>query len=239
MSACGQLCYYLLMQYDVWEKEYKSLTLLTGKPEPQKDVTRFLKWLKKNQGIKLEGLKVLDLGSGTGRNTNFLQSLGNDCTGLEISDTALSMARSRAREEKLDTQFIKHDIGTAYPFAGNAFDLLLDVTSSNSLNDEERSIYLSESHRVLKTGGHFFVKALCREGDKNAQNLIKRSPGPDHDTYIMPEIGLTERVFSREDFNALYGRYFKVLKLERKTSYTQFNNRAYKRNFWIAYLQKN
>lgn len=226
------------MQRDVWEKEYLRLSLLTGKPEPQKDLIRFLKWLKKEQKMPITGLKVLDLGSGTGRNTNYLQSLGNDCTGMEISETANSMAKTRALDKNLGTVFLNQSIGDKFSFQADRFDLLLDVTSSNSLDDKERAVYLEESHRALKPGGYFFVKALCKEGDKNAQNLIKLSPGSGPDTYIMPELGLEERVFSREDFVATYSRYFKILKLDKKTSYTQFNNRSYKRNFWIAYLKK-
>ncbi len=226
------------MQHNVWEKEYLRLALLTGKPEPQKDVMRFLKWLKKQQKITLSGLRVLDLGSGTGRNTNYLQSLGNECVGMEISETANNLARTRAQEDNLDTLFLSQSIGDKFPFEDNQFDLLLDITSSNSLDDTEREVYLVESHRVLKPGGYFFVKALCKEGDKNAQNLIKLSPGSGEDTYIMPELGLEERVFARQDFIDLYSKYFEILKLDKKTSYTQFNNRSYKRNFWIAYMKK-
>ena len=226
------------MQYDIWEKEYRRLSLLTAKSEPQKDIIRFIKFLKRQRQTTPIGLRVLDLGSGTGRNTNFFQSLKNNCVGMEISDTAICMARKRARDDSLATIFINHNIGSLYPFDNNSFDLLLDITSSNSLNEEERNIYLKESHRVLKPTGYFFVKALCLDGDKNAHNLIKLSPGHSKDTYIMPELNLEEREFSHQDFIDTYSKYFKILKLGRKTSYTQFNGRSYKRNFWIAYLTK-
>lgn len=227
-----------MAQYDAWENEYRRLSLLTGKPEPQNDVIRFLKFLKKKEKIAVNNLHVLDLGSGTGRNTNYLESLGNDCVGLEISDTAINTARERALKNKLMTKFIKHDIGSLYPFPDNKFDLILDVTSSNSLNEKERNIYLEECNRALKTGGHFFVKTLCKDGDKNAQNLLKLNPGEEKDTYIIKEIGLIERVFSRDDFIQTYSPCFQILSLEKKTTYTKFNGRSYKRNFWIAYLKK-
>ena len=83
-----------------------------------------------------------------------------------------------------------------------------------------------------------FVRALCKDGNKNVKNLLRDNPGKEYDTYILKDIGLTERVFSREDFTKLYGTYFKILKLEKKTSYTTFNDRIYKRDYWLAYLQK-
>ncbi len=109
---------------------------------------------------------------------------------------------------------------------------------------------LREVNRVLKKrrasprrsppveAGIFFVRALCKDGNKNVKNLLKNSPGKEYDTYIIKEIGLTERVFSKDDFIKMYSQYFKILKLEKKTSYTTFNNRIYKRDYWLAYMTK-
>jgi len=93
-------------------------------------------------------------------------------------------------------------------------------------------------NRILKTGGYVFVRALCKDGNKNVKNLLKQSPGKEYDTYVIKEIGLTERVFSREDFIKMYGKYFKILSLEKKTNYTTFNNRIYKRDYFLAYMTK-
>lgn len=227
------------MQYEAWEKEYKKLSLVTGKPEPQKDLLRFLKYLKKDQKLQINCLNILDLGSGTGRNTNYLQKMGNSCIGMEISDTAISIAIKRAQDESLTTTFLKHSMGESYPFENNKFDIIIDFISSNSLDDQERITYLNEVNRVLKDDGYLFVKALCKDGDKNAAQLLQKSPGREKDTYYIKELDLTERVFSKEDIIATYSEFFKILKLDKKTSYTRFNNRSYKRNFWIAYFRKN
>jgi SAM-dependent methyltransferase len=112
------------------------------------------------------------------------------------------------------------------------------VTSSNSLDEKGRATYISEVSRVLRPGGYFFVRALAKDGNKNVKNLLKTNPGREYDTYIMPEIGLTERVFSREDFIKMYGQFFKILNLEKKTSYSTFNDRIYKRDYWLAYMKK-
>ncbi len=106
------------------------------------------------------------------------------------------------------------------------------------MNEKGREIYLEEVNRVLKNGGYFFVRALAKDGNKNVKNLLKQSPGQEYDTYVIKEIGLTERVFSRDDFVKMYSKYFKILHLEKKANYTTFNNRIYKRDYWIAYLEK-
>ncbi|MBI2120194.1 MAG: class I SAM-dependent methyltransferase [Parcubacteria group bacterium] len=226
------------MQDIVWEREYRNPQLVTKGGKPQNDTLRFFTFLKKEEGVTLEGLRVLDLGCGTGRNANYLAELGNTVTGFEISGTAIELARARAKSSGVAAEYFYHDIGAKYPFGDSTFDLILDVTSSNSLNEKEREIYLAETHRVLKLGGYFFVKTLCKDGDQNAKALLKKSPGPEPDTYINTHMGLTERVFSEQDFRSIYSKYFHILRLEKKTSYTRFKNQSYKRNFWLAYMKK-
>lgn len=225
-------------QGNTWEREYNNPVFVTKKSEPQADTLRFLKFLKKEEKYRVEEKNVLDLGCGTGRNSNYLADMGNIVTGIEISKTAISIGKERAKEIGVNVNYILGDIGTPYPLENESVDVVFDVTSSNSLNEQGRGIYLNEVHRVLKNGGYFFVRALAKDGNKNVKNLLKTSPGKEYDTYIIKDIGLTERVFSKEDFITMYGKYFKILNLEKKTSYTTFNNRIYKRDYWLAYMKK-
>jgi len=235
-------------QGNVWDREYKNPKLVTKNDGPQNDTLRFFKFLKKERKFILENRNILDLGCGTGRNSNYLADMGNNVIGIEISKTALSLAESRAKDMGLNVDHRIGDIGDKYDIKDNSIDVILDVTSSNSLSESGREIYLNEMNRVLKNstsskttsgeGGYIFVRALCKDGNKNVKNLLKQSPGREYDTYIIKEIGLTERVFSREDFIKTYSKYFKILKLEKKTGYQTMNNRIYKRDYWLAYLSK-
>jgi SAM-dependent methyltransferase len=223
-------------QADVWEKEYRNPKFLSNSDEPQLDFKHFIKWLRKNQHVDLDGLRVLDLGSGTGKNSLFLAERGSDVVGIELSKTAVQMAKKRAEERELDVHFQTGDIGTTIPYEDASFDLILDVVSSNSLNEAERRVYLKEMKRLLMPDGHVFVKALCKDGDKHASNLIEKFPGKEKDTYVMPGTGITERVWSQEDIESLYGEQFKILHLERKHSYTIVDGKPFKRFFWLMYL---
>lgn len=229
-----------MAQVTAWENEYQDSRLVTKKPEPQNDTLRFFRYLKKTEKIELKNLKILDLGSGTGRNANYLAALGNEVVGLEISATAVALAEKRAQEQGLagSVKYLKQSIGSSYPFDDQSFDLALDVISSNSLNESEREVYLKETHRTLKVNGHLFVRALCKDGDKNAKNLLKINPGKEYDTYFIKELNLAERVFGEADFRKLYGAYFKIKKLDKRSGYTRFEGQSYKRNYWLAYLQK-
>ena len=225
-------------QGGAWEREYRNPKLVTKNEGPQADTLRFLKFLRKEEKFKVEVKNILDLGCGTGRNSNYLAEEGNKVIGIEISKTALKLAQTRAKELNVIVDYRLGDIGEPYEIEENSIDIVLDITSSNSLNEKGREIYLSECSRVLKPGGYFFVRALCKDGNKNVKNLLKQSPGKEYDTYILKDIDLTERVFSKEDFINMYSKYFKILNLEKKTSYTTFNDRIYKRDYFLAYMQK-
>lgn len=226
-----------IMQDKKWESEYRNPKLVTKAEEPQSDTLKFLKWLRKEMGFSVEGARVLDVGSGTGRNANYLAGLGAEVAGLEISDTALKLAKERAVNVVGTATYHKQDIGSKYPFEDKTFDIALDVMSSNSLLEKGREICVSELSRTLKPGGWLYIKALCKDGDKNALALLKKNPGPERDTYIIPEWGLAERVWSRKDFEEYYSRFFDIVELEKKTNYASFNGRTYKRNYWLGYMR--
>lgn len=226
------------MQEDVWEDEYKNPKLIRLDNAPTKAVVRFSKFLRKERGFSLSNINILDLGCGIGKNSLFLADFDreiNKAMGFDVSSTALEHARRIAGEMGIkNADFQKQSIGTAWQVDSSTIDIILDVTSSNSLSEKEREVYLSEIQRVLKPGGYLFVRALCKDGDANAKSLLKSNPGKEKDTYIMPEFGLIERVFSREDLLATYAPVGEMLYLDKETHYSKFKGRIYKRNFWVG-----
>lgn len=219
----------------IWNKEYGAESkLLTKSLEPQVFIRRLFKFLKK-RGVAFSATRILDLGCGNGRNLIFFSKHGSSGVGIDISDKAIAMAKKNSLNTELDFQV--GNIGETLVFQDDSFDLALDITASNALNEAERLVYLSEVRRVLKPDGYFFVRALCLEGDKNAKKLIENFPGPEAGTYIMPGVGLVERVFSRENFLETY-QDFELLELKKESGYSQVGNQKFKRNFWLALMQK-
>ena len=225
-------------QKSAWEKEYQQSILVTGDDRPQNFLVQFLKYLKKEKKLPMEDLAVLDLGCGTGRNSNYLAQRGNTVCGLDIAENALQTATARAKKLGLEVEYRKQSIGRPLLFGEAHFDLILDITTSNSLKSSEREVYLKEVSRVLKPGGFSILRALCKDGDQNAQNLLKSSPGGELDTYYLKDLKLTERVFSEKDLKDLYGRYFVFDKLAKDVGYPQMKGVTYKRKYWLAILRK-
>ena len=226
------------MSHNFWEKEYKNPTFLTKEMDPQTDTVRFFKFLKKEEKFDCFDKQLIDLGCGTGRNSLYAFELGAIPHGMDISKTAISHGLNYLKQRDVDIDLRVGSIGETLPYDDDFFDVALDVTSSNSLSEKEREVYRSELKRVLKPGGYMYIKALCKDGDENAKELLKRFPGAEQDTYILPEQKITERVWTKQDFMDFYSPIFKILHLETKESYTTMGDRRYKRRFWIGYMKK-
>jgi SAM-dependent methyltransferase len=219
-----------------WEQEYQQPQFLTLGTEPLTVVKEFCKWLRRDEKVELEKCTVLDLGCGNGKNVKyFVEGYAKSGIGYDISKTAIVAAKKLS--EGLDIKYEVRSIGEKFPLENESVDIILDVTSSNSLSEFEREVYLQETQRVLKPGGYLFVRALCLDGDKNAKQLIKENPGSEKDTYILPNVRVTERVFTKQDLVDTYGKYFEIVRLEKVEGYQKWGNQSYKRNYWVMYAK--
>lgn len=228
--------------HQAWEQEYQDPQFLSLGTEPLGEVKDFIKWLKKQIRtypeqfpVALPDFSVLDLGCGNGKNLNYIiEHFAQSGIGYDISETAIKEARKAA---PVGAEYAVRSIADPFLIDDKSIDLVLDVTASNSLNEKERGKFLSEISRVLKPGSYLFTRALCKDGDTNAKNLIKQFPGIEKDTYVLGTTGITERAFSKEDLLATYEPYFEIVHLEKTTGYQRWNNQSYKRNYWIMYAK--
>src|SRR5512134_1831553 len=67
--------------------------------------------------------RALDLACGAGRNAIWLAEQGWRVTAVDFSDVALSLARRRARERRVEVEWIEADVVDWTP-ASRAFDLV-------------------------------------------------------------------------------------------------------------------
>jgi len=220
-----------------WEREYINPTFISKDGKPQEDFLKFLKWVKKNRVRELEGSSILDAGCGTGRNAFYLaEKYDAKVEAFDFAKSAISFAKENFPHPLVS--FSVHNMKDTFSYSDESFDFVFDIMASFSLSHSDREIYLQELRRVLKPGGLMYVRTLAKEGDKNAQFLIKNNPGKDPDTYIHPTLLSQEKVFSGPSFKKVYEKYFEVVFMERKSGYQKFDGQSYKRNYWNVYLRK-
>ena len=99
---------------------------------------------------------VLELGCGTGKNTEWLLQKATSITSVDFSENMLAKARERVQSDKVN--FVQADINQAWDFATQKFDML---TCSLVL---EHIQYLQpvfeRAGNVLTPGGHFYIGEL-------------------------------------------------------------------------------
>jgi ubiquinone/menaquinone biosynthesis C-methylase UbiE len=133
--------------YDAWADVYDS----------QSNATRDLdaRVLRGLDAALFRG-DVLELGCGTGKNTEWLAPQARSLLALDGSEQMLKRARERPGVERV--QFVQHDLRERWP----APDASRDMITCNLVLEhlEDLTFVFSEARRVLRPGGAFFVCEL-------------------------------------------------------------------------------
>jgi SAM-dependent methyltransferase len=106
--------------------------------------------LPKIIGKYVKGTKAIDFGCGTGRSTRFLNSLGFDATGVDISDEMIAMAQEKEPNEK----YVVIENGNFSLLEQSAYDLVLSVFTFDNIPgvDNRRGLF-NGLKGLLKPGG--------------------------------------------------------------------------------------
>ena len=94
------------------------------------------------------GSRVLDAGSGSGRDSLFLAKEGFKVTGVDLSKVGITKAQKRAQEEKLRVDFLVGNL-EHLPFMDSEFDALY---SGYTLQNTDINKSIPEITREIKPG---------------------------------------------------------------------------------------
>ncbi len=75
-----------------------------------------------------KGMKILDVGCGTGNFSIKLAGRGCSVTGVDISNEMLNIARKKASGMNFDIEFINVDLNNL-PFEDDTFDAVISMTA--------------------------------------------------------------------------------------------------------------
>ncbi len=217
-----------------WDSEYSRgpafQDLVSDKPSVA--VQKFVGYLKA-RGIPLEG-KLLDIGCGVGRNASWLAKQGFDVTGIDVSEVAIT----KAKDGSPDVNYAVCDVSNGLSFPDESFDYVIDILVSQLFTKEDFNRYVKEVMRILKNNGRLLLCTLDRSVDEEARGLLDKHPGPEENTYVIPEIGLMERTFTIEEIAKLWFP-LKIESAELLYASSKFEGKVYERYFWCIVLNKN
>lgn len=100
-----------------------------------------------------QGMKVLDIGCGTGVHLSLYQKAGCKIYGIDISPSMLDVARKRLGEDA----DLCHGDATKMPYEKNTFDLVLCMLVLHEMEQASRVTVTTEMKRVVKPDGHILL----------------------------------------------------------------------------------
>lgn len=221
-----------------WEKEYDKEGHLALSARPSEDLAHFTRWLTRREGsASMNPLaSVLDLGAGNGRNLIYLaQNFGVRGVGYDISEEAIALAKKAS--VGLPLSYEARSIAHPLPLADESQTIVLDMMTSHLLSAVEREHLLQEIKRVLKPGGWLFFKTFLLEEDLHAKRLLRDHPAPEAGSYIHPEIGTAEHVFTVSEIKEILADGFTIHKTQKSHKHMR-KGRAWKRRSISVYAQK-
>lgn len=117
------------------------------------------------------GGRAIDLGCGTGREVIELARRGFDAFGVDISPTAISMARSSAHATGVDATFFVDDLTKPSRLKGK-FDLIVDYGALNDLNPTQRDAYMRTVLPLGAAGSQFVL--MCFDSKLPYREVVER-----------------------------------------------------------------
>ena len=133
--------------YDLWSAIYDAAdNPLIVLEEPQ--INRLLG--------DVRGLRIADLGCGTGRHTLTMARAGAQVTAVDFSMGMMAKARGKPGAETV--QFIRHDLSCGLPFASRTFDRVTCCLVLEHIADLDRII--GEMARICRPEGRILLSDL-------------------------------------------------------------------------------
>lgn len=106
--------------------------------------------------VHIQDLDVLELGSGTGKNTEFLAAHARSVIAMDVSEGMI--ARAHQRIPTSNVKFVRHDVRDSWPVPPASVDAVVANLILEHVHDLAPVFF--EAARVLRPAGQFFFCEL-------------------------------------------------------------------------------
>jgi len=116
---------------------------------------------------------VLDAGCGTGENALHVASLGLSVFGVDVAETALAIARKKAKDRGIKVEFAAVD-AFKLERLGRMFETVLDCGLFHTFDPDERTQYVANLASVTDHGGTLYVLCFSDDGPDTGPHPISQ-----------------------------------------------------------------
>ena len=117
---------------------------------------------------------VLDAGCGTGEHALLAASLGLRVLGVDLAETAIELARKKAKERGLSAEFALAD-AFELDLLGRTFETVLDCGLFHTFDGDERTRYVASLASVTRPDGTVYVLCFSDDAPRVGPHPISRA----------------------------------------------------------------
>lgn len=153
---------------------------------------------------KLRPCKAIDFGCGTGNYAIYLASRGFEVTGIDISPSAIRIARENAEKKRVQCNFIVADALGDLHELNDTFDFAYDWELLHHIFPEDREQYVKNVYSVLNPNGIYLSVCFSEEDPFfGGSGKFRKTP-----------LGTILYFSSEQELSDLFSQFFNVLEMK-------------------------
>ena len=153
---------------------------------------------------KVKPCKTIDLGCGTGNYAIYLASVGFDVTGIDISSTAIKIAKENAKKKRVKCNFLVANVLSNLDEVKERFEFAYDWELLHHMFPEQRRTYVENVHRILNPKGKYLTVCFS-EKDRGFGGSGK---------YRETQLGTILYFSSEDELRDLFVPYFTIKEIK-------------------------
>jgi ubiquinone/menaquinone biosynthesis C-methylase UbiE len=233
----------MISKYKALKSSYKFWEIhntAKGFPEnyPDEEVVRFLMRLKSKAKIlkkKIKDFKVLDLGSGSGKNVKPVIDIGFSLYCIDWSKGGINYIKNKHKNKKIDYKCLDF-INNQLPYKNNYFDAVIATSIFDHIFKEDSQTLLKDAHRVLKENGVMISNLMTTKTNKKNRKGEKITD--EKNTYLVKSgnsAGEIHSLFEKDNAKKFFSKYFQTKEL---VDYNILYNQKENLNVFYYHLKK-
>jgi len=153
---------------------------------------------------KVNSCKTIDLGCGAGNYALYLASIGFEVTGIDISQTAIKIAKENAKKKGIKSCFLVADLLDDLNEVKETFDFAYDWEVLHHIFPENRKKYIQNVFRLLNPGAKYLSVCFSEKDPQfGGSGKFRKTP-----------LGTVLYFSSEDELKVLFESYFEINELK-------------------------